>query len=458
MSDTTKLLMPLIEASQAQKHVTHNESLLTLDVLVQMGVLDRHLASPPASPSDGDSYIVAGSATDAWAGNEGNIASWQDGVWRFRMPRPGWLAWVVDEAQLFAFSGTAWVAVGQSLATSDIELFVAPDAGSAQAGDIVGDIQGAIDSLEGYRFGSGAKGIVKLRDGAHTITAPLRVTHPQADRIELQAEDAPSSVAKSDFTGTAAADETALRGKYPCVVECEDCSGVEQLAAGIGLTVRDIAFIRTTGSSTQSGYICYGRGAFSRCAFFGFTYGVQARDMGQVAGVDGVVVLHSSNTAIYAIGDANINIDDGGGEPLLLGYSGNYHGWANEKSSVTLTGGGSSHAWNTGSYGFNAQDRSNMKVRDFTVDELGSRAFYGLYGSYVYAEDVTLNGHVSHAGQFRYGTVAYVRNIMIDASLGATEKTFFADYNSHITEQGTNTNATFNPSIGSSGNKSSSVV
>ncbi|MEM7425180.1 MAG: DUF2793 domain-containing protein [Pseudomonadota bacterium] len=458
MSDTTKLLLPLIEASQAQKHVTHNESLLTLDVVVQLGVLDRDLTAPPAGPADGDTYVVAPPATDAWAGNEGNIASWQDGVWQFRVPRTGWIAWIADEAQLCAFDGAAWVSVGQGLATTDVTVFVAPDSGSAEAGDVIADIQAAIDSLERYRFGSGARGLVKLRDGIFPISVPLRVTHPQADRIELQAQNAPSTLAKSDFNGTLNDDETALRSRYPCVIECQDCSGVEQPAAGIGLTVRDLAFIRTSGSSTQSGYLCYGRGAFSRCAFFGFTYGIQARDMGQIAGVDGVVVLHSSNTAVYAIGDANINVDDGGGEPFLLGYSGNYHAWANEKSSITLTGGGSSHAWNTGSYGFNAQDRSNLKVRDFVVDAIGSRAFYGLYGSYVYAEDITLNGHVNYAGQFRYGTVAYVRNITIDAALGATEKTIFADYNSHITEQGTNLNATFNPSVGTSGNKSSSVV
>ena len=57
MPDTsTHLLLPYLLASQAQKHVTVNEALRLLDGLV---VLDRHLTAPPASPADGDRYIVA---------------------------------------------------------------------------------------------------------------------------------------------------------------------------------------------------------------------------------------------------------------------------------------------------------------------------------------------------------------------------------------------------------------
>jgi len=42
MSDiTTHLLLPHILASQAQKHVTHNEALRLLDAMVQLSVLDR---------------------------------------------------------------------------------------------------------------------------------------------------------------------------------------------------------------------------------------------------------------------------------------------------------------------------------------------------------------------------------------------------------------------------------
>ena len=101
MPDTsTHLLLPYLLAAQAQKHVTVNEALRLLDGLVQLAVLDRHLTAPPACPADGDRYIVASGATGAWAGWDLNVAYWVDGAWMRLVPRPGWQAWVVDEATL----------------------------------------------------------------------------------------------------------------------------------------------------------------------------------------------------------------------------------------------------------------------------------------------------------------------------------------------------------------------
>jgi Protein of unknown function (DUF2793) len=93
MTTTTNLALPLIAAGQAQKHVTHNEALL---------------ATPPGVPAEGDRYIVAASPTGAWAGKAGQVAAWQDGIWRFHAPKAGWIAFVVDELQLYHFTGAAW--------------------------------------------------------------------------------------------------------------------------------------------------------------------------------------------------------------------------------------------------------------------------------------------------------------------------------------------------------------
>ena len=89
MSDiTTHLLLPYILASQAQKHVTHNEALRLLDAMVQLSVLDRTRTAPPASPTDGDRHIVASGATGLWVGWDLNVAFWVDGVWMRLVPRP----------------------------------------------------------------------------------------------------------------------------------------------------------------------------------------------------------------------------------------------------------------------------------------------------------------------------------------------------------------------------------
>ncbi len=112
MTDTPNLKLPYIAAAQAQKHVTHNEAIRALDAIVQLSVLDQDLATPPASPTDGDRYIVAASATGAWAGHETEIAAYQDGAWMFYAPKEGWLAWVADEDKLYGWDGTAWVIAG----------------------------------------------------------------------------------------------------------------------------------------------------------------------------------------------------------------------------------------------------------------------------------------------------------------------------------------------------------
>jgi hypothetical protein len=115
---TPRLALPLIAASQAQKHVPVNESLGKLDALVQLSVIDRTLASPPASPENGDRYIVGAGATDAWAGQDKNIAAYDAG-WTFISPAEGWLAWDGAAQELVVFADANWAAV--TAGSSDLQ-------------------------------------------------------------------------------------------------------------------------------------------------------------------------------------------------------------------------------------------------------------------------------------------------------------------------------------------------
>jgi hypothetical protein len=109
MSDTPLIGLPLLEASQAQKHVTHNEALLRLDAVLHLAVISRALAAPPASPADGDRYLVAASATGDWLGHSGHIAFREAGAWRFAIPKAGWRLWVAAESLFLLFDGTLWI-------------------------------------------------------------------------------------------------------------------------------------------------------------------------------------------------------------------------------------------------------------------------------------------------------------------------------------------------------------
>ncbi|WP_374290960.1 DUF2793 domain-containing protein [Paenirhodobacter enshiensis] len=114
MSDTSLVLsLPFIQPSQAQKHVTHNDAVEILDVLVQAAA-KALLASPPATAGTGERYLVATDATGDWAGQDGAIALYGEAGqgWRFFAPQTGWRVYVEDQAALMLFDGTGWTTPG----------------------------------------------------------------------------------------------------------------------------------------------------------------------------------------------------------------------------------------------------------------------------------------------------------------------------------------------------------
>jgi len=109
LTQTDRLGLPLLAAGQAQKELVHNEALLLLDVASQPVVESANLATPPVSPTAGQCWIVATSASGDWTGQEGAIAGWTDNGWRFVGPAAGWRAWVADRNQAMRFDGSGWI-------------------------------------------------------------------------------------------------------------------------------------------------------------------------------------------------------------------------------------------------------------------------------------------------------------------------------------------------------------
>lgn len=108
-TDTSKLLsLPYIQPSQSQKHVTHNEAIRALDAIVQLGVASRTQTAPPASPTDGDRYIVPVGATGAWAAQDNNVAILDGENWVFVTPQSGWQAYVAETNAISVFDGALW--------------------------------------------------------------------------------------------------------------------------------------------------------------------------------------------------------------------------------------------------------------------------------------------------------------------------------------------------------------
>lgn len=105
---STRLQMPFIQPSQAQKHVTHNEAVQRLDALVQMTALQLGAETPPAAPEPGDMHTLGAVPTGAWAGQAGKLAIWENGVWAFLTPLPGWRLWDQSSSGLQVYDGSDW--------------------------------------------------------------------------------------------------------------------------------------------------------------------------------------------------------------------------------------------------------------------------------------------------------------------------------------------------------------
>lgn len=111
MSNTAKLSVPRLLADQSQKHVTHNEAIDRYDQLVQQTVINRTTTTPPSSPSEGDAYIIAATATGDWSGRETEIVAWINGAWVFFTPREGWFVYDESTDEHVKYDGSSWVSL-----------------------------------------------------------------------------------------------------------------------------------------------------------------------------------------------------------------------------------------------------------------------------------------------------------------------------------------------------------
>jgi len=109
MSDgTARLDLPYILQSQAQKEVTHNESLQIIDALLQTTIESSQLTAPPATPTEGTLYIVGTNSTGAWASKDGYLAQYANSGWTFYAPFTGLFGWD-KSTSCFKYYDAAWI-------------------------------------------------------------------------------------------------------------------------------------------------------------------------------------------------------------------------------------------------------------------------------------------------------------------------------------------------------------
>lgn len=103
---SARLRLPYIQPAQAQKHVTHNEALERLDLMVQLVLQGVDVNTPPGIAQDGEIWALGLAPSGVWAGHPSALAAWVNNSWVFLTPAIGWRATLGDELRVW--DGNTW--------------------------------------------------------------------------------------------------------------------------------------------------------------------------------------------------------------------------------------------------------------------------------------------------------------------------------------------------------------
>lgn len=137
--------LPYIVAGQAQKELTHNEALVSLDALTAASAVSEGMNTPPTMPTPGQCWIVGSAPEAGWEGHAHAVACWTDGGWRFLAARTGMRVWIEDRQLWATRTATAWVVgdvFGQRLMLDGMQV-----CGPRLAG-VAGPAGGAVQDVE----------------------------------------------------------------------------------------------------------------------------------------------------------------------------------------------------------------------------------------------------------------------------------------------------------------------
>lgn len=108
MQQSPRLGLPYLAPGQAQKELTHNESLLALDALVQGVCVGPPSNTPPVGAAVGQLFLCGDAPTGAWAGNAFAVAQNSPSGWRFVPPFEGMALADHGSAMTWHYRGGDW--------------------------------------------------------------------------------------------------------------------------------------------------------------------------------------------------------------------------------------------------------------------------------------------------------------------------------------------------------------
>lgn len=152
----------MVSGAVGDPYLTQGNTLLrTLQPLLMANVISMALNDPPPTPNNGDTYIVAAAAINAWLGHETDIAYWStdnpnapSGEWEFQSPVSGWIVGNQADVTAYIFTGTVWASITSGLSSAKLY-------DGASSSPIAGDNHIACGTVS-LAAGAGAVGTVTL--------------------------------------------------------------------------------------------------------------------------------------------------------------------------------------------------------------------------------------------------------------------------------------------------------
>lgn len=113
---TPNLKLPLLIPNQSGKEYTHNEALIIIDAILNGGVLDLNVNTPPAVPENGASYLVGPEPNGVFSEHNNELAYYYNG-WRFIKMKHGATLWIDQQQQLYTLQNDTWVPAANANST-----------------------------------------------------------------------------------------------------------------------------------------------------------------------------------------------------------------------------------------------------------------------------------------------------------------------------------------------------
>lgn len=182
------------EAGSRQTDALQNAELNFYGAWLNCVVLSVGDTAPPATPANGDCYIVGTSATGAWAGHDKELAVYRGG-WQFYAPKEGVAAKDLATGDDYEYVSGAWTVKsggggsggGKLTIVTEAAAFTADPATHAGVDVLVlagGDI--TFDNAEPYEAGHAFN--ICATAGIELVEDGVTLTPPAGGTLELDAD------------------------------------------------------------------------------------------------------------------------------------------------------------------------------------------------------------------------------------------------------------------------------